>query len=101
MWAILQRIAYENKHKRRTGVRSILPALRRASTGVVDDAEDKLDDDTDSSQEAQEASQDESNISHDTRGIPAYCANVCYKTSTQYTEALRTNDGEAGTSATS
>ncbi|KAI0736290.1 hypothetical protein C8Q72DRAFT_247512 [Fomitopsis betulina] len=95
MYAILQSTAYDNKAKCRVGVRSILPALRRASAGVVYDTEEKLDNAADSSPEDQRASKDESGTPYDTRGPPAYYANVCEKTFTRYTEALRTNDGEA------
>ncbi|KAI0736299.1 hypothetical protein C8Q72DRAFT_948600 [Fomitopsis betulina] len=91
--------SYTNKNKRRVGVRSILPALRQAFAGVVDDDDaKKLDDVVDSSQEAQTASRDESDITHDTREPPAYCATLEITSSiVQYTEALRTNDGEAAT----
>lgn len=100
MCAILQRKAYEDKKKRTSLIRSILPALRRASTGVVDADDEKLDDVPDSSTEATEgASQDESDISRDTRDPPAYCT-ILDKISgnVQYTEELRTNDEDAGTS---
>ena len=98
MCAISQRKAYEDKKKRRTGIRSILPALRRASTGVGD--AEKLDDVADSSQEAtQGASKDESDNSHDTRGPPAYCAVLEINSRKgQYTEELRTSDEDSGTS---
>ena len=100
MCAILQRKAYEDKKKHKSLIRSILPALRRASTGVVDDDGEKLDDVPDSSTEATEgASQDESDISRDTRDPPAYCAILDKKSRIdQYTEELRTNDEDAGTS---
>ena len=98
MCAISQRKAYEDKKKRKTGIRSILPALRRASTGVGD--AEKLDDVADSSQEAaQGASKDESDISRDTRELPAYCAVLeCTSSKAQYTEELRTTDEDSGTS---
>ena len=100
MCAILQRKAYEDKKKRTSLIRSILPALRRASTSVVDDDGEKLDDVPDSSTEATEgASQNEPDTTHDTRDPPAYCAileNISRKA--QYTEELRTNDEDAGMS---
>ena len=74
MCAILQSTAYDNKANCRIGVKSILPALRRASLGVVNDADDKLEDVADSSPEAEGASQDETDIPHDTRAPPAYRA---------------------------
>ncbi|EPS97519.1 hypothetical protein FOMPIDRAFT_96835 [Fomitopsis schrenkii] len=92
----ISRKAYENKKTRKIGIRSILPALRRASTGVVDDVEEKLDNVADSPREAQGASPDESDIPHDTRGPPAYCAILDeISRNTQYTEELQTNDEEA------
>ena len=99
MSTVLERKAYEDKKKPKMGVRSILPALRRASTGV-DDVGEKLGDVADSSREVtSSASQDESDISHDTRVPPAYCAVLeCNSRNTQYTEELRTNDEDAGTS---
>ncbi|KAI0714244.1 hypothetical protein C8Q72DRAFT_197718 [Fomitopsis betulina] len=77
--------AYKNKSKRRMRIRSILPALRRASLGVVNDADEKLEDVADSSTEAQGASQDEADIPHDTPDPPAYCAILVLKQDMQNT----------------
>ena len=101
---LLQRKAFEDKHKRKSVIRSILPALRRASTGSIDedDVAEKLNDVADSSGEAtpvEAASPDESDISRDTRDPPAYCTVLeNHSRNIQYTEELQTNDEDAGTS---